>query len=150
MTGHLPRRDVDVLVVGGAPGYAGAARLAAEAALRVGAGLVSVAAHPDAVPGLLELLDDPTAVARPEVLLALGRLRDARAVDVIARDLYSDRPEVRVAAATALGDIGGATDLEALDALKGDYYRRVREAVELATGAYRPTCARGGLRRAGS
>ncbi|QFY42151.1 NAD(P)H-hydrate dehydratase [Candidatus Methylospira mobilis] len=36
-----------VLVVGGAPGFSGAARMAAEAAARVGAGLVSVATHPD-------------------------------------------------------------------------------------------------------
>ncbi len=35
-----------VLVVGGAPGYAGAALMAATAALRCGAGLVSVATHP--------------------------------------------------------------------------------------------------------
>jgi NAD(P)H-hydrate epimerase len=35
-----------VLVVGGAPGMSGAARLAAEAAARAGAGLVSVATHP--------------------------------------------------------------------------------------------------------
>ena len=35
-----------VLVVGGAPGYGGAARMAAEAAARVGAGLVSLATHP--------------------------------------------------------------------------------------------------------
>ncbi len=35
-----------VLVVGGDSGYSGAIRLAAEAALRVGAGLVSVATHP--------------------------------------------------------------------------------------------------------
>lgn len=36
-----------VLVVGGALGYSGAPRMAAEAALRVGAGLVSVATHPE-------------------------------------------------------------------------------------------------------
>lgn len=36
-----------VLVVGGDLGYAGAARLAAEAALRVGAGLVSIATRPE-------------------------------------------------------------------------------------------------------
>jgi hydroxyethylthiazole kinase-like uncharacterized protein yjeF len=35
-----------VLIVGGAEGYSGAPRLAAEAALRVGAGLVTVATHP--------------------------------------------------------------------------------------------------------
>jgi hydroxyethylthiazole kinase-like uncharacterized protein yjeF len=35
-----------VLVVGGAPGFCGAARMAAESAARVGSGLVSVATHP--------------------------------------------------------------------------------------------------------
>jgi NAD(P)H-hydrate epimerase len=38
-----------LLLVGGGPGMAGAIRLAAEAALRVGAGLVYVATHPDNV-----------------------------------------------------------------------------------------------------
>ncbi|OGT57588.1 MAG: hypothetical protein A3F14_05670 [Gammaproteobacteria bacterium RIFCSPHIGHO2_12_FULL_43_28] len=40
MSGH-------VLIVGGYPGYSGAPRMAAEAALRIGAGLVSVATHPE-------------------------------------------------------------------------------------------------------
>ena len=35
-----------VLIIGGAPGMSGAARMAAQAALRVGAGLASVATHP--------------------------------------------------------------------------------------------------------
>lgn len=51
----LPRRNLSahkgsyghVLIVGGAPGMAGAVRLCGEAALRAGAGLVSVATHPD-------------------------------------------------------------------------------------------------------
>ncbi|MFU8798224.1 MAG: NAD(P)H-hydrate dehydratase [Gammaproteobacteria bacterium] len=52
---HLPPRKPDahkgdfghVLVIGGDKGFAGAVRLAGEAALRVGAGLVSIATHPD-------------------------------------------------------------------------------------------------------
>ena len=43
-----------VLLVGGAPGMAGAIRLAAEACLRSGAGLVSVATHPDHVSAVLQ------------------------------------------------------------------------------------------------
>lgn len=58
-----------VLIVGGAPGYSGAARLAGEGALRCGAGLVTVATHPDHA-GYLNL-------TRPE-LMCPGILRPAQ------------------------------------------------------------------------
>ena len=50
-----------VLVVGGNHGMGGAARLAAEAALRVGSGLVSLASRPEHVA--------PTLAARPEIMV---------------------------------------------------------------------------------
>ena len=64
----LPRRtrlahkmqQGSVLVIGGGSGMAGAARMAGEAALRVGAGLVTVATHPGNVTALL--------AARPELI----------------------------------------------------------------------------------
>jgi HEAT repeat protein len=86
----------------------------------------------DAVPVMLALLAEPTAVARRDVLLALGRLGDSRAAEVVARDLYSDSAEVRAAAAAALGMLGATAHLEAIDALKGDYYWWVRESASTA------------------
>ena len=65
----FPRRERDahngrfghVLVVGGDQGYGGAVAMSAEAALRVGAGLVSVATRPEHVPALL--------ARRPELMV---------------------------------------------------------------------------------
>lgn len=86
----------------------------------------------DALPSLLKALEDPTSLARREVLLALGQVGDQSVADTLARDLYHDLPEIRAAAATALARVGSATQAPALEALQGDYYQRVREAASAA------------------
>ena len=86
----------------------------------------------DAVPTLIKALDEPNSVARRDVLLALGAIGDAKAAEVVARDLFHDLPEIRAAAASALKKIGTPTQAESLDALKGDYFRTVREAAGAA------------------
>ncbi len=85
-----------------------------------------------AAPELMRLLEDPNAVGRRELLVSLGQVGDAKAAELVARDLYHDSPEVRAAAAEALARVGSPAQAEALDALKGDYFRRVRESAELA------------------
>ncbi len=85
----LPRRARDshkgsngrVLVIGGGAGMPGALRLAGEAALRAGAGLVTVAGHPDNVGAVI--------AARPELIYLpsvsdAGVAEAARAADVLA------------------------------------------------------------------
>jgi HEAT repeat protein len=133
---------------GSAPPLAGAAPLIALVKEGGGdAGLASLILADmhatDSVPTMMALLGEPTAVARRDVLTALGRMHDGRAADVVARDLYSDSSEVRAAAAEALSVLGATAHLEAIDALKGDYYLRVRETASaavkhLATPAGKP------------
>ncbi|MFL5320223.1 MAG: HEAT repeat domain-containing protein [Myxococcaceae bacterium] len=84
----------------------------------------------EAVDPLMKNLQDPTSVARREVLIALGKIGDSKAAELISKDLYDDSPDVRAAAAEALGNMGAGQMSEPLDALKGDYYRRVRELAE--------------------
>jgi HEAT repeat protein len=86
----------------------------------------------DAVPTLIKALDEPNSVARRDVLLALGAIGDTQAAEVVARDLFHDLPEIRAAAASALKKIGTPAQAESLEALKGDYFRSVRESVGAA------------------
>jgi NAD(P)H-hydrate epimerase len=66
-----------LLLVGGAPGMAGAIRLAAEAALRTGAGLVYVGTHPDNVATIM--------AGRPEIMCrGLGTVADLDALIALA------------------------------------------------------------------
>ncbi|HYV43461.1 MAG TPA: HEAT repeat domain-containing protein [Myxococcaceae bacterium] len=85
-----------------------------------------------AVAPLLHYLSDPNAIGRREAILALGQIGEKSAADEVAKDLSHDSPEVRAAAAEAMATLGSAPHQEALDALKGDYYRRVRESAEKA------------------
>lgn len=98
------------------------------------------------VPLLIALLDDQESVARRDVLQALGRLGDARAADAIARDLYSDSAEVRSAAARALAQLKAPSQVEAIDALKGDYDLQVRNSATAALDALAPAAAPEGKR----
>ncbi len=76
------RQHGSVLVIGGGPGMAGAARMAGEAALRAGAGLVTIATRPENVaaiiPGRPELMC--RGVQRGEDLQALIERADVLAV----------------------------------------------------------------------
>jgi len=75
---------------------------------------------------------------RREMLLALARLGDASAAEVVARDLYHDSSDIRAAAASTLAEVGGPAHLESLSALEGDYYRKVREAAGRAASKLDP------------
>jgi HEAT repeat protein len=87
---------------------------------------------PQAVAPLAQALEDPVCVAQKELIAALGKLHSPQAADAAGKFLYSDSPDVRAAAASALAQLGPGTHAEALDGLKGDYYLRVREAATAA------------------
>ncbi|MCA2980252.1 MAG: HEAT repeat domain-containing protein [Myxococcaceae bacterium] len=106
----------------------------------VAATLLAELQAPEAIPAIVELLAQDTVVGRRELLGALGRTRSADAVPALGRELFSDSPTVRAAAVEALALIGAPAraQLEALDALKGDYSLRVRTAAAEAVQALSP------------
>ena len=101
---------------------------AAESALA--AQLLGKSGAKSAVPALIKYLEDPVAPGRRQALIALGRIGDPRAAEAIAPDLYHDSPEIRAAAAEALGRTGAASEMAMLEALRGDYYAKVRRAAQ--------------------
>lgn len=89
---------------------------------------------PESVGAIAELLKQDTVVGRRQLIAALGKVKSADAVAALGRELFSDSSGVRAAAAEALALQGDAakSQLEALDALKGDYSFVVRQAATAA------------------
>lgn len=105
-----------VLVIGGGPGMSGAARMAAEAAARVGAGLVSVATHPSHAAWL--------NLERPELMVhavqqaaALQPLLARAAVVALGPGLGQDDWAVQLFAAAVAADLPLVVDADALNLL---------------------------------
>ncbi len=82
-----------------------------------------------ALPDLLEVLRRGRLNARQGAAEALGMIRDARAVEALGAALIGDESMwVRVAAANALGEIGGVQVEDALNAGMDDDNPDVRDA----------------------
>lgn len=79
-------------------------------------------------------------VGRRELIASIGKVKSPQSVAALGRELFSDSSAVRAAAADALALQGedARSQLESLDALKGDYSLRVREAASTAVSKLSP------------
>ena len=98
---------------------------------------------PAAVGPLVAWLGNPSATGRVEAIEALAQLAARESAPAITAQLTSDRPEIRGAAARALGRLRWEAASGRLEALRSDYCGRVRRAAvealaKLPTGAPRP------------
>jgi HEAT repeat protein len=87
---------------------------------------------PGAVAPLVALLESGARGGRVEAVEALGLLGSTEAGEVLTRELLSDRPSIRAAAARALGKIRHESASARLEALRSDYYVDVRRAAREA------------------
>ena len=90
---------------------------------------------PEALPLLLNALDDPSATVRESAAEALGGLGDDAATGSLLAALNDESVDVRAAAAGALGDVGDARAAPALLQGLDDLHPEVRKASAEALGA---------------
>jgi len=121
-----PREAVDALLPVLKDGGLAAARAA---------DILARAGDPRAVEPLASLLAEPTVGSRLELIEALGTLGGEKAVEALRGELFSERPDVRAAAARAIGRTKVPERSGALEALRLDYYAVVRRAAEEALGS---------------
>ena len=103
---------------------------------------------PDVVRPLLDLLTRPvpqmiapdlskdklTLIVQTRVINALGKLRDERAVEVLANMTYDKSPQIRAASTEALGEIANDRAVPALIARLEDDDQLVRETTARTLG----------------
>lgn len=94
--------------------------------------------------GDLEAMNDPSPQARADSIIRLGRNKDQRAIRPLIRTLQEDgSPQVREAAARALGLIGSIEGLSALQqAAQADQERDVRKTASFAAEVIRASLRR--------
>ena len=94
--------------------------------------------HDEATRPLIRALDNPDAQVRAGAARALGRIKNAAAVQPLIDRLQSDSdPRVRTRVATALGEIRAGSAIPALSAAVADSSTTVRRAVVAALAAMR-------------
>ena len=98
---------------------------------------------PQAVPLLVESLEDPDSEMRIYALLALGELGEPSAAGALAASLGDDDPGIRKTAAYALGELGltgeaGRSSVAAIADASGivDLMKELSELSEAASPAY--------------
>ncbi len=92
------------------------------------ASMAAEAKMTEAAPAMKKLLSDQTQLGRREIMLSWSKIAGSDAKEALIKELYSDSADIRVAAIRSLSIIEKGLSLEALDALKGDYFLEVREA----------------------
>lgn len=109
-----------VAIVGGAEGMAGAAILAARAALRAGAGLVKCVVAPESLPAVQEA--EPAALAAPWPADGASLASLAQWADVLLVGPGLGRPHARTTVERLLAAFDGPVvlDADALNAFEGD------------------------------